>query len=75
MKSTRTVVKDNVWIRKISSFEEGEEKDAEYYRHLTPEERLSVVQDLREEFDKFGMRTNYACAEGLRRAVRTLHQA
>ena len=36
-------------VRKFSSFEEADAADAEYYRKLTPEERVRIVCALMEQ--------------------------
>ena len=42
-----------IWINKVNSFKEAEEFDRKYYARMTPEERLSIVQELREIHFKF----------------------
>ena len=42
-----------IWINKANSFKEAEEFDRNYYAQMTPEERLSIVQELREMYFKF----------------------
>ena len=42
-----------IWINKAKSFKEAEEFDRKYYAQMTPEERLRIVQELREMYFKF----------------------
>ena len=42
-----------IWINIAHSFKEAEEFDRNYYAQMTPEERLSIVQELREMHFKF----------------------
>jgi len=41
-------MKRKIWTKKIT-FSQSEEEDVKYYSSLTPQERLSIVQELREE--------------------------
>ncbi len=41
-----------VWLNKTNSFQKAEEFDDQYNLSLSPEERLSAVQLLREEYFK-----------------------
>ena len=57
-----------IWIRKCSSFEEERQADSEFWRRLTPDERVAAVEQMRRE---------RSLAEGhgeprLRRVVRVL---
>lgn len=40
-------------IRRTKSFKEAEEWDIQHYRSMTPEERLDILQRLREEYYSF----------------------
>ncbi len=42
-----------IWVNKANNFKEAEEFDRKYYAQMTPEERLSIVQELREIYLKF----------------------
>lgn len=42
-----------IWVNKAKSFEDAEIFDRTYYAQMTPEERLSIVQELREIYFKF----------------------
>lgn len=43
-------MKSKIWVNKAKSFEEAEKFNDAYYRSMTPEERLSIVQICREEY-------------------------
>ncbi|MCK5801509.1 MAG: hypothetical protein KAI66_01695 [Lentisphaeria bacterium] len=66
-------MKKQVWVRKAESFEEAEEMEWQDYLSMTKAERLTIVQQLREEFEKFG--GEHARREGLRRTARIVQQA
>ena len=42
-----------IWIHKAKSFAEAKKFDRQYYANMSAEERLSIVQDLRESHLKF----------------------
>ena len=42
-----------IWINKPKSFKEAEDFNRKYYAQMTPEERLSIMQELREIYPKF----------------------
>jgi hypothetical protein len=44
-------------IRVFKSFEEAEEADREYYRSLTPKQRLDILFTLIERWGAFGQRS------------------
>ncbi len=65
----------DVWVKKCFSFQEAEEADFEYYRAMSRQERLSIIQELRERYEKFGKgQTHGARREGLRRVLRVIQQ-
>ena len=55
------------WIKKIKCSDLTEEEN-KYYKSLTPEERVSIVQELREQYTKI----NNEGTEGLRRILKTV---
>ncbi len=63
------IVKNRIWYRKIG-ITEAEKAEREYYSALSPEERLSIVQELRESFEKFGNESR----KGLRRFLKIIKQ-
>jgi hypothetical protein len=38
-----------LWVRKCSSFEEEAKADREFWARFSPEERVAMVEELREE--------------------------
>lgn len=62
--------KKGLFIKKIASFKEAEEEELRYYLNLTPEERLGIMQFLREAYFKLkGYGKN---REGLRRVFKII---
>lgn len=62
-------MKKKIWFKKINLFNSDKE-EVEYYSSLTPGERLSIVQELREEELK---RKNEG-RKRLRRVLRIIEQ-
>lgn len=60
-----------IWVRKCKNFREANRYDIEYYLKMRPEERLEIVQMLREMRSKF---TKNEDRKGLRRVVRIVKQ-
>jgi hypothetical protein len=54
-----------VRIKRFSSFEEEAEDDAEFYRRMSPEERVDLLEQLRADW----IARNHAGDERLRRTV------
>ncbi len=66
--SRRDEPSPRIWIRKCSSFEEENRADREFWQRMTPNERVAVVEQLRDEWWE-----HHGDGEpGLRRAVRVL---
>ncbi len=66
-----------IWINKAKNFKEAEDFDRKYYAQMTPEERLSIVQELREIYLKFPKRNQkgankYASGKRLRRVIKVI---
>jgi hypothetical protein len=55
------------WIKKIK-YSDSTEEENKYYKSLTPEERVSIVQELREQYTKI----NNESTKRLRRILRTV---
>jgi len=55
------------WIKKIKSSDLTEEEN-KYYKSLTPEERVGIVQELREQYTKI----NSESTKRLRRILKTV---
>jgi len=63
-------VKRRIWVKKVNI--EGEQRaDKEYYLSFTPQERLEMLQGLRERIYKL---KNYENRKGLRRVYRIVKQ-
>jgi len=60
--------KKGQFIKKFSSFKESEEEELKYYLNLTPEERLEIMQFLRETY--FKLKGYGKDRKGLRRVLR-----
>ena len=64
-----------IWMKKATSFAEAQCQDLEYYLMMSAQERLEIVQYLREQYQKFaGVNTNEG-GKGLRRTVRVVQRA
>jgi hypothetical protein len=61
---------EKVWFRKCSSFEEEEEADREFWAQMTGDERVEVLEQMRQEAWKITGEP----LEGLRRVVRVLRR-
>lgn len=61
-----------IWINRANSFKEAEEFDTEYYMSMSGNERLEIMQYLREiYFYKIKGKDN-ANRKGLRRVIRVI---
>ena len=58
----------DVWVRKLSSFEDDRRADREFWRAVSPDARVAAVEDLRRQWARF----QGVDDEGLRRTVRVL---
>ena len=63
-----------IWMRKAKSFSEAQEQDIVYYLNLSAEERIEIVQFLREQYYKFARVNLSKSGKGLRRTVRVVQQ-
>ncbi len=64
-----------IWVKKMKSFKEANEFNDEYYKRMTPIERLEIIQILREEYSKFSKKgMENGTSKGLRRVVRIIKQ-
>jgi len=60
-----------IWVRKCASFEEEKRADLEFWQRMTPDRRVGVVEELRQEWwERHG-----GGEPRLRRAVRVLAPA
>jgi hypothetical protein len=58
----------DVWVRRCATFAEEAVADREFWRTLTPEQRVAVIDDLRADW----LELRGIPDEGLRRSVRVL---
>lgn len=66
----RPATERRLWLRKLSSFEEENRADREYWQSMTPNQRVGIVEQMREEWWQ-----DHGDGEpGLRRAVCVLEQ-
>ncbi len=61
-----------IWINKARSFKEMEEFDREYYFRMSPEQRLDIIQQLREMYRKNQKRNRRENRTRLRRIVKVI---
>lgn len=65
----------NIWVKKINSFSEEYNNDLEYYTNMSSEERIELVQFLREQYLKINGIDPHESGKGLRRAINIIQQA
>jgi len=63
-----------IWMKKANSFYEAQKQDQDYYLKMSPEERLEIVQFLREQYLKFGRVDINEIGKGLRRIITVVQQ-
>ena len=63
-----------IWIHKSSSYTEAQEFDDKYYLSMNSEERLEVVQFLRERHFKIQKEPNNENRKRLRRVIKIIKQ-
>lgn len=63
-----------IWVNKIDSFQKAEEFDDRYNLSLSPEERLSTIQFLREAYFKLRKDLKSEGRKGLRRVLKITKQ-
>jgi len=68
-------VTDKIWMKRAKSFSEAQEQDTDYYLNMSAQERLEIVQFLREQHPKFARVKLSESGKGLRRTVRVVQQA
>jgi hypothetical protein len=64
-----------IWIKKFASHQKAEEADHEYYSKLSPEERLGIIQFLRETYFKMKGIFRHEGRGRLRRVIKIIQQA
>ncbi|MCK4642766.1 hypothetical protein KAU32_03920 [bacterium] len=63
-----------IWMNRPKSFEEAEKFDIQYYLNMTPEERLDIMQLLRDEYFKMNGVSKDEIRKGLRRFYKIIEQ-
>jgi hypothetical protein len=63
-----------IWMKKAKSFSEADHNNLYYYLKMSAQERLEIVQYLREQDTKFFRGNENESGKGLRRAVRVVQQ-
>lgn len=63
-----------IWAKKFYSFKAAQAAEISYYRNMTPEDRLSMVQFLREEYWKFNRAKGNANRKRLSRVFKITKQ-
>jgi len=61
-----------IWVKKFNNFEAAELAERRYYEQMTPSERISIVQFLRDQLDKFSGEKKNAHRKRLRRSVKII---
>ena len=61
-----------IWMRKATSFSKAQEQDIDYYLNMSAQERIEIVQFLREQYPKFAKVDLSESRKGLRRTVRVV---
>ncbi|MFH1683311.1 MAG: hypothetical protein ABIA67_00365 [Candidatus Margulisiibacteriota bacterium] len=63
-----------IWVKKFDSFKKADEAELEYYLKMSPEEKLSVVQMLRENYHKLTGAKKHVGSDRLRRTIKIIKQ-
>lgn len=63
-------MRQEVWLRKGSSFTEDEEADREFWEQMTGRERVEVLEEMRRE----AWKVTGEPLEGLRRVIRVVER-
>jgi len=63
-----------IWIKKPCSFSEARDQDLEYYFNMSTEERLEIMQFLREQYFKLKGTGPDESEKGLRRIARVVQK-
>ena len=64
-----------IWIKRVNSFSEENNDDLSYYLSMSSQERLEIVQFLREQYEKINGMNTHESGKGLRRTIRIVQQA
>ena len=68
------IMSKKIWVNKASSFMEANKFDEEYYLYLSPEERLSILQYLREKFWDINPGKKHESRKRLSRVLKIIKQ-
>lgn len=60
----------DVWVRKVTSFDEERKADREFWVSLSPDARVALVEEIRQDWARISGRP----IERLRRTVRRLQR-
>lgn len=63
-----------IWVKKFNSFKSATKSDEEYYLNMTSEQRLEIVQFLRENYSKLSKGKKDENRKGLRRFIKIIQQ-
>lgn len=63
-----------IWLKKFNSFKKADQADLDYYLKMSPEEKLSIVQMLRENYHKFTGAKKHVSSDRLRRVIKIIKQ-
>jgi hypothetical protein len=63
-----------IWIKKSDSFSEEYNNDLDYYLNMSSDERVELVQFLREQHLKINGMNSYESGKGLRRTINIIQQ-
>jgi sulfur relay (sulfurtransferase) DsrC/TusE family protein len=64
-----------IWLKKFNSFKDADEADLQEHFKMTPNERIELMQYLREIYYKFNKRAYNESRKGLRRTFKIIQQA
>ena len=64
-----------IWMKKINSFSKENDDDLDYYLNMSSQERIELVQFLREQHLKINGLNTHESGKGLRRTIRIVQQA
>ena len=63
-----------IWIYKSPSFKASEAFENNYYAKMSPEDKISAMQQLREQVSKIKKGIKYERRKGLRRSIKIIQQ-
>ncbi len=63
-----------IWMKKLNLMSNEDNDDIEYYLDMSREERLEIVQFLREQYLKINGMNPYESGKGLQRTIRIVQR-